>query len=251
MNDGRTIYGVQPVLEALRSGKTDRVYIARDGGPQTRRIVDAAQQAGVKVVQSSRQELDQRAGADNHQGVVADLDRSEVEFVEVETILDRADAANEPALILMLDGIQDPQNLGAILRSAYALGAHGVVIPKNRAATVTPAVIRASAGAALHVPVARVTNLKHAMDRLEGSGVWTAAAVMDGEPAHRSRLDGPLALVIGSEGNGVRPSLAQRCDLRISVPLASGFDSLNASVAAGILLYEVVRQRLDKAALGS
>ncbi len=251
MSASRIIYGVQPVLEALRSAKTDRVYIARDGGPQTRRIVDAAQQSGAKLVRVAAKELDQRAGTANHQGVVADLDRSEVEFVEVETILDRADAAGEAALVLLLDGIQDPQNLGAILRSAHALGAHGVVIPKNRAATVTPAVIRASSGAALHVPIARVTNLKHALDRLAEAGVWSAAAVMDGQPAFKARLDGPLALVIGSEGNGVKPSLAQRCDHKLTVPIARDFDSLNASVAAGILLYEVVRQRLDKPALGS
>ncbi len=247
MSESKSIYGVQPVLEALRGGQADRIYMARDAGPQTHRIVDAAKRADVKVLRVSQQELTQRAGVDNHQGVVADLDRSEIPNVEVEEMLDRADAAGEPALILLLDGIQDPQNLGAILRSAHAMGAHGVVIPKNRAATVTPAVVRASAGAALHIPVATVTNLKHALDRLKACDVWTAAAVMDGVPAYKARLDGPLAIVIGGEGTGVRPTLSERCDHKISVPLVRGFDSLNASVAAGVLLYEAVRQRLDNA----
>lgn len=241
----RPIYGVQPVLEALRSGQVERIFVAREAGGKTKRIVDAAQSVGVSVIRMSRRELDQRARTEKHQGVVAELDRDAAPEADVDSILDRAEAAGEAPLLLLLDGIQDPQNLGAIIRSAYALGAHGVVIPKNRAASVTPAVIRASAGAALHVPVARVVNLKHAIERLEQRDVWTAAAVMDGDPAPRVRLDGPLALVIGSEGDGVRPSLAERCDLRVSVPLANDFDSLNASVAAGILLYEAVRQRLD------
>lgn len=245
MSGDKTVYGVQPVLEALSAGHVDRIFVARDAGGATRRIIEAAKKAGVRVVRCARAELDQRTRVDNHQGVLAEVDRTEVESVDVDAILDRAEAAGEPPLVLLLDEIQDPQNLGAILRSAHAMGAHGVVIPKNRAATVTPAVVRASAGAALHVPIARVVNLKHALDRLEARQVWTAAAVMDGDPAHRTRLDGPLALVIGGEGSGVRRTIAARCDMRLTVPLANGFDSLNASVAAGILLYEAVRQRLD------
>lgn len=240
------LHGVQPVLEALRSGqRVDRVYLARDAGEKTRRIVEAAGEAGVKLVRVERAELDRRAGTEKHQGVFAELDRNEVPTVEVDAMVDRAEAAGEAPLIVLLDGLQDPHNLGAILRTAHALGAHGVVIPKDRAVQVTATVVRASAGAALHVPVARVTNLKHALERLAARGVWSAAAVMDGQEARRARLDGPLALVVGGEGGGVRPTVAERCDLRISVRLARGFDSLNASVAAGMLLYEAVRQRLD------
>jgi 23S rRNA (guanosine2251-2'-O)-methyltransferase len=147
--------------------------------------------------------------------------------------------------VVLLDGIQDPQNLGAILRSVYALGAHGVVLPTQRAARVTAAVVRASAGAALVVPIAYVSNLKIALDRLVERGVWSAAAVMGGEPLHQAKLAGPLAIVIGGEGSGVRPSLAEKCDLRVGIPLSHGFDSLNASVAAGILLWEALRQRLS------
>lgn len=245
MSDVRAIYGVQPVLEALRTGRVQQILVAREAGAKTKRIEELAQQEGVRVIKVSRKELSQRAKVDNHQGVLAEMG-SGAEEVDLDTILDRAEAAGEEPLVLLLDGIQDPQNLGAILRSAHAMGAHGVVIPKNRAVGITPAVIRASAGAALHLPVARVVNLKHALERLEARQIWTAAAVMDGDPAFRARLDGPLGLVIGGEGEGVRRSLAERCDMRVSVPLANNFDSLNASVAAGILLYETVRQRLDK-----
>lgn len=248
MSDPRGIHGVQPVLEALRGGRgLDRIYLARDAGTKTRRIVDAAGEAGVKVLRVERQELDRRAGTEKHQGVWAELDRNQVPTADVDGILDLAEAAGEQPLVILLDGLQDPHNLGAILRTAHALGAHGVVIPKDRAVQVTATVVRASAGAALHVPVARVTNLKHAVERLAERGVWTAAAVMDGAEARKTRLDGPLGLVIGGEGGGVRPSLADRCDMKVSIRLAHGFDSLNASVATGMLLYEAVRQRLDNA----
>jgi 23S rRNA (guanosine2251-2'-O)-methyltransferase len=160
----------------------------------------------------------------------------------VSDVLEVARSRGEEPLVVLLDQIQDPQNLGALIRSTYALGGHGVVIPRDRAAQITPAVVRASAGAALHLLVARVTNLKHALSELKDAGVWSAAAVLDGEPAEKARLDGPLALVIGSEGKGVRPTVAEHCDLKVTIPLAR-FDSLNASVAGGILLYEALRQR--------
>lgn len=245
MND--VVFGVQPVLEALRAGRrVERVIMARGTGPKTRRVREAARRAGVMLVEAGREELARRARTDHHQGVVALLEPDDAGPVEVDDLVDAAEAAGEAPLIVLLDGIQDPQNLGAILRSAYVLGAHGAVLPKNRACAVTPAVIRASAGAALHLPVARVVNLKHALDRLRDRGVWSAAAVMDGAVPSSVRLDGPLALVVGSEAEGVRPTLAARCDDRVSIPMDADFDSLNVSVAAGILLYEARRQRLDK-----
>jgi 23S rRNA (guanosine2251-2'-O)-methyltransferase len=238
------IYGVQPVLEALLGGVAVRaVKVARSEGGRTQEILDAAKTAGAAVLEVSKDDLSKRTGTANHQGVLAELDPKALDSIDVDLILDRAEELGEEPLVVLLDGIQDPQNLGAILRSVYALGAHGVVLPTQRAAKVTAAVVRASAGAALAVPIAYVTNLKIAIDRLVERQVWTAAAVMDGEPAHRARLEGPLALVIGGEGQGVRPTLAEKCDLRISIPLAHGFDSLNASVAAGILLWEAQRQR--------
>jgi 23S rRNA (guanosine2251-2'-O)-methyltransferase len=243
------IYGVQPVLEALLGGASVRaVRVARAEGGRTQDILQAAKDAGVPIMDVAKDDLTRRVGSASHQGVLAELDPKVLESVDVDAIVDRAEAMGEEPLVVLLDGIQDPQNLGAILRSVYALGAHGVVLPTNRAAKVTAAVVRASAGAALIVPIAYVTNLKLAMDRLVDRGVWTAAAVMEGEPVHRAKLTGPLALVIGGEGAGVKPTLAEKCDLRVAIPLSHGFDSLNASVAAGILLWEALRQRLDSAA---
>jgi 23S rRNA (guanosine2251-2'-O)-methyltransferase len=246
MRGAKVIYGVQPVLEAIRAMKAiDRVYLARAGGGQTRRIREAANEARIPVAEVPREDLERYVGAANHQGVVALLDEAKKSEAdpEIEDVLRMAEERGEEPLLVLLDGIQDPHNLGAIIRSAHALGAHGVVIPKHRAVQVTESVVRASAGAALLVPVVKVVNLKHAMERLAENGVWLAAAVLDGEPAHTTRLDGPLGLIVGGESKGVSPTIAERCELRISIPLAQGFDSLNASVAAGILLYEVARQR--------
>jgi 23S rRNA (guanosine2251-2'-O)-methyltransferase len=245
MDDRDTfIYGVQPVLEALRAKKKiERIYIARERGAQTEKIRIEAEKQHIKVTPLSKDELSKKAGLQNHQGVIASVVLGGGEAASIAKMLDLARSRNEPPLVLLLDQIQDPQNLGALIRSAYALGAHGVVIPQDRAASVTPAVIRASAGAALHVQVARVVNLKHALRELQEAGVWSAAAVLDGDPAFEARLDGPLAIVIGSEGKGVRPTLADDCDLRVSIPLPGGLDSLNASVAGAILLYEALRQR--------
>ncbi len=241
--------GVQPVLEALQSGKqVDRLLVARAGRGATQRVRAAAKEAGVRIEDATRDELTRRWGSDHHQGVLAVVEPGLADVTEVEQMVDRADELGEPALVLVLDEVQDPQNLGAILRSAHALGAHGVVLPKNRSAQVTAAVVKASAGAALHVPVARLTNIKQALDRLQASGVWSAAAVVEGEPADEVDLSGPIALVVGSEAKGVRPSVAQRCDHRVRIPQVEGFDSLNASVAAGILLYEVQRQRRGRSA---
>lgn len=248
MSDDSQVYGVQPVLQVIRgSTPVQRVLIARAEGGQTQRIRELARKRGLKIQEVSREELDRRLPGARHQGVLALLDKSEVLAVPLTSVLEAAHAANEAPLILLLDGIQDPHNLGAIVRSAYCLGAHAVVIEKNRAAPVSAAAVRASAGAALHLPLVRVTNLKHALDELEANDVWTAAAVMNGVPAAQVRLDGPVALVIGGEAKGVRPTVAKRCDLQVSIEVSHGFDSLNASVAAGILLYEIGRQRRARA----
>ncbi|MEL6187314.1 MAG: 23S rRNA (guanosine(2251)-2'-O)-methyltransferase RlmB [Myxococcota bacterium] len=245
MTEGKSlVYGVQPVMEALRDpSQVERVHLSRQRTGATLDIERAAKSAGVRLRLVPREALERLAGGQRHQGVVAELRSGRIEPSTLEDVISRARAAPSPLLVL-LDGIQDPGNLGAILRSAYALGAHGVVVPQDRSAGLGPAAVKASAGAALHVPVAQVVNLKHALEPLTASGFWTAAAVMDGEPAPSVDLDRPLALVVGGEAKGVRPSLARRCDIRLSIPMAErGFDSLNASVAAGILLYEVGRQR--------
>ena len=250
MSDSGSLYGVQPVLQAIRGGTAiDRILIARAEGGQTQRIRELAREHSVKVVEVPREELDRRLPGGRHQGVLALLDRNEVEPVSLASVLEAVATEGVDPIIVLLDGIQDPHNLGAIIRSAYAMGAHAVVIEKNRAAPVTGAAMRASAGAALHLPLVRVTNIKHALDELEANQVWTAAAVMNGQPAYEARLDGPIALVVGGEAKGVRPSVAKRCDLQVSIPIRADFDSLNASVAAGMLLYEIRRQRAEAAHL--
>ncbi len=238
------LYGVQPVLQAIRTGAPiERILLARAEGGQTQRIRELAKKQGLKVQEVARTELDRRLPGARHQGVLALLDKSEVASVSLTSVLEDVYGQGEEPIIVLLDGIQDPHNLGAIIRSAYAMGAHAVVTEKNRAAPVTAAVVRSSAGAALALPMVRVTNLKHALDELEANEIWTAAATMDGAPAFEARLEGPIGLVIGGEAKGVRPTVAKRCDLCIGIPIQRAFDSLNASVAAGVLLYEIGRQR--------
>ncbi|NJK89050.1 MAG: 23S rRNA (guanosine(2251)-2'-O)-methyltransferase RlmB [Myxococcales bacterium] len=198
---------------------------------------------GVSVTEVSKEELDLRAKTERHQGVLAQLDASEVNTVSVTDLLYRAESAGEDPLIVLLDGIQDPMNFGAILRSAFALGAHGVIIPKNRTARISPVVVRASAGAALHVAVAEVVNLKFAVEELKSNDIWVVATAAEGDPVDAVDVSGPLGVIIGGEAKGVRPHLAAICDHRVSIPQIPDFDSLNASVAAGILLYEAQRQR--------
>ncbi len=237
------IHGIQPVLEAIRAGlPVRRIWVGRGRDGATARLVEAAERGGIELRAVSRAELDRRAGTDRHQGVLAELDGPPVDL-GIADLLARAAEAGQDPLILVLDGIEDPHNLGALIRSAWALGAHGVVIPNRRAAPVNATVHKTSAGAAAHLPVVTVSNVKYALDQLAEAGVWAAAAVMDGELAEDARLDGPLALVVGGEGSGVRRVVAERCDLRIRIGLARPFDSLNASVAGGILLHEVARQR--------
>lgn len=245
------IYGANPVREALRAKKAIRsIHVARSEGGATKKIRDEAARANVRIHETSKDELTKKVGHDEHQGIIAILDDEnrgiEGGDIDIPSMLAAAEEAGEAPLIVVVDHVTDPHNLGAILRSAWAMGAHGAVIPKDRAAQLTPAVVRASAGAALHLPLLRINNIKHALDELKEANVWAAAAVLDGDPADQVRLDGPLALVVGAEDKGVAPTVAARCDHRIRIPLVRGFDSLNASVAAGILLYEVLRQRAGR-----
>lgn len=245
------IHGVQPVLEALlEPARVERILLARERGATTQRIELVARSAGIPIKVVPREALDRMAGSGGrHQGVVAELKGEGLEVLDLEAVLDRLEGVALP-LVVLLDGIQDPGNLGAIVRSAHALGAHAVIVPQDRSASLGPSVIKSSAGAALHLPIARVVNLKHALEPLSTAGLWTAAAVMDGDPAPEVDLARPLALVVGGEAKGVRPSLARRCDLRLAIPMARDFDSLNVSVATGILLYEILRQRAASSSVG-
>lgn len=239
-----TIEGRNVVLEAFRSGRTvDRLYIL-DGcqdGPILS-IKKEARKQDTLIRYVTRERLDQLSVTGKHQGVIAVA--AAYAYGEVEDMLRLAREKNEPPFVILLDNIEDPHNLGAIIRSANLAGAHGVIIPKNRAVGLTAAVVRASAGALNYTPVAKVTNLAKTIDSLKEEGLWFVCADMNGTPMYQLDLKGPLGLVIGNEGEGVGRLIKEKCDMAAAIPMRGNIDSLNASVAAGVLAYEVVRQRL-------
>lgn len=238
------IEGRNAVLEAFRSGKTiDRLFVqdgCKDGPVQT--IVREARKHDTIIQFVKKERLDQMSETGHHQGVVAYA--AAYSYATVEEILQAAEDSGEPPFLILLDGIEDPHNLGAIIRTAHQAGAHGVIIPKRRAAGLTAAAARTSAGALNYMPVAKVTNLKKTMDDLKKEGIWFACADMAGDTMYRVNLTGPIGLVIGNEGEGVSRLVREACDMYVSIPMKGKIDSLNASVAAGILAYEVVRQRM-------
>ena len=241
-----TIEGRNAVLEAFRSGKTiDKVFVlegCQDGPIKT--ILREAKKHGTMVKFVSKDRLDNMSETKKHQGVIAYA--AAYNYATVEDILAKAEENGEPPFIFLLDGIEDPHNLGAIIRTATLAGAHGVIIPKNRAVGLTATVAKTSAGALNYTPVAKVTNLSATMKELKKQGLWFVCADMDGEVMYRQNLTGPIGLVIGNEGDGVSKLVRENCDFTASIPMKGDIDSLNASVAAGVLAYEIVRQRLQK-----
>jgi 23S rRNA (guanosine2251-2'-O)-methyltransferase len=241
----RTVYGVNPVRELLRAGGGGVAEVWLAAGGEQRRLAEIARlarEAGAKVRDAPREKLDRLAATDRHQGVVAVV--TDYRYRDLDDLLAAARDTGEPALIIALDGIEDPQNLGAIVRSAHALGAHGVVIPKDRAAGVTPAASKASAGAIEHLPVARVTNLTQALEEMKEAGLWAVATAADAsDEVGDVDLTVPTALVIGAEGTGVRPLVRRTCDRAVRIPMKGRVASLNAAASAAIVLYEVARQR--------
>lgn len=242
----RYVYGINPVLESLRAHaeRVERLFITEGqlGAKAAAEIFSRARDMGVRVERVPRERLASMAEGGVHQGVVAEL--RGFEYAELSDLLATPPTDGRPPLWVVLDGIQDPHNLGAIIRSAHALGAHGVVITKDRAVPVTGVVAKASAGAVEHCPIARVVNLSRALEEMKEAGVWIAAAdPHSSEPLWKARLDGPLAVVVGAEGAGVRPGVLEHCDFRLSIPMLGQVGSLNASVSAAILLYEAARQR--------
>ena len=239
-----TIEGRNAVLEAFRSGKTiDKLYVQKgvsDGPIQS--ILREAKKTDTIVNFVERERLDQMSEEGRHQGVIAHA--AAYEYAEVEDLLKAAEEKGEPPFLFLLDGIEDPHNLGAIIRTANLAGAHGVIIPKRRAVGLTATVATTSAGALNYTPVAKVTNLTAVMEDLKKKGMWFVCADMDGESMYRLNLKGPIGLVIGSEGSGVSRLVKETCDMVASIPMKGNIDSLNASVAAGVLAYEIVRQRL-------
>ena len=235
--------GRNAILEVLRSGRDiEKLYVAKGNVEGTiRRIVAMAAEKGVVMQEVSRQKMDSISQTKNHQGVIALV--SAHDYVEVEDILAAAKEKGEDPFILLLDGITDPHNLGAILRTAECAGVHGVVIPKRRSVGLNATVGKTSAGALEYMPVARVTNIVQTMEYLKKEGLWIACADMKGLDHFDTNMKGPLALVIGSEGDGVSRLVKEKCDFTASIPMYGKISSLNASVAAALLMYEVVRQR--------
>ena len=245
-----TIEGRNAVIEAYRSGRTiDKLFIldgCQDGPVMTIKREAKKQNTLVKYVTKER--LDQMSETGKHQGVIAYA--AAYEYAGVEDILLAAREKNEPPFLFLLDNIEDPHNLGAMIRTANLAGAHGVIIPKNRAVGLTAVVARTSAGALNYTPVAKVTNLAAAIEDLKKEGLWFVCAQMGGESMYRLKLTGPIGLVIGNEGDGVGRLVQEKCDFTASIPMKGDIDSLNASVAAGVLAYEIVRQRLGEKKIG-
>lgn len=238
------IEGRNAVLEAFRSGRSvDRVFLldgSRDGPLNT--IAREARKKDVILQYVPRERLDQMSGTGVHQGVIAQV--AAYEYATVEDMLDAARKKGEPPFLFLLDNIEDPHNLGAIIRTANLAGAHGVIIPKRRAVGLTSVVARTSAGAVNYTPVARVTNLVRTMEELKARGLWFVCGDMRGETMYQLNLTGPVCLVIGNEGEGVSRLVREKCDMAASIPMKGDIDSLNASVAAGVLAFEIVRQRM-------
>lgn len=238
-----TIEGRNAVIEALRAGKTiDKLFVqdgCHDGPILTIKREAAKKGTLIKYVEKER--LDQMSETGRHQGVIAYA--AAYAYAEVEDILQKARDKGESPFIFLLDNIEDPHNLGAIIRTANLAGAHGVIIPKNRAVGLTATVAKASAGAINYTPVAKVTNLGQTIEDLKKEGLWFVCADMDGTCMYDLDLKGPIGLVIGSEGNGVGRLVKEKCDFVAAIPMKGDIDSLNASVAAGVLAYEIVRQR--------
>lgn len=240
-----TIEGRNAVLEAFRSGKTiDKLFVL-DGcqdGP-VKSITREARKHDTIINYVTKERLDQLSETKKHQGVIAFA--AAYEYAQVEDLLGLAKEKGEPPFLILLDNIEDPHNLGAIIRTANLAGAHGVIIPKRRAVGLTATVAKTSAGALNYTPVAKVTNLSATIQELKEKGLWFVCADMDGTRMYDLDLKGPIGLVIGSEGEGVSRLVKEQCDFTASIPMKGDIDSLNASVAAGVLAYEIVRQRLN------
>ncbi|MBO5214632.1 MAG: 23S rRNA (guanosine(2251)-2'-O)-methyltransferase RlmB [Clostridia bacterium] len=238
------IIGRNAVIEAIKSGQTiDRLVAARDqkdAGAQ--RIINEAKSRGIKVFFYDKDVLDRESAGKKHQGFIAEV--TDFKYCELEDILAYAEEKGQPPFVLILDGVEDPHNLGSIIRVAECAGVHGVIIPRHRSVSVNDTVVKVSAGAASHVKVAKVTNINDAIEELKSKNVWVYAADMDGGSIYDARLTGAIAFVIGGEGQGVKRLTKQKCDGVVALPMYGKVNSLNASVAAGIVVYEYLRQNL-------
>ena len=236
------IYGRNPVMEAIVAGKTiNKIYVAK-GNKELYDLIKQAKEQKIVVVESDKQKLDRMVEGKNSQGVVASI--TDYEYYDVEDILEYAKEKNEPPFVIILDKIEDPHNLGAIIRSAQCLGVHGIIIPKRNACQVTDTVEKVAAGATSFMRVARVTNITETIKDLKDAGLWIYGLDMDGaEDVYNTKFDGPIGIVVGSEGNGISRLVLENCDFVIKIPMSGNINSLNASVSAAICMYEVVRQK--------
>lgn len=243
MENSNIICGRNPVLEALRSGREiDRLFVAHGtGGGSVTAIIAKCRAKGILIKEISPQKLDYYCGGANHQGVAVMF--ASQEYATADDMFALAETRGEKPFLIICDEIEDPHNLGAIIRTAEATGVHGVIIPERRSASLNATVAKAACGALEYVPVARVTNIANTIDALKQRGVWVFGADMDGDDYTKTDFDTPCALVIGNEGKGIGALTAKKCDAVISLPMHGKINSLNASVAAGILMYEVVRSR--------
>ena len=238
------VEGRNAVLEAFRSGRcVDKLFIldgCQDGPVRT--IAREARKKDTIINYVSKERLDQLSETKAHQGVIAQV--AAYEYATVEEILAKAEEKGEPPFLVLLDNVEDPHNLGAIIRTANLAGAHGVIIPKRRSVGLTSTVAKTSAGAINYTPVAKVTNLVRTIEELKEKGIWFVCADMGGESMYQLNLTGPIGMIVGNEGEGVSRLVREACDFTASIPMKGDIDSLNASVAAGVLSYEIVRQRL-------
>lgn len=236
------IMGRNPVAEALKSGREiNKLIIAKDAEGSIRKIIGDAKERKIPIHYVDRISIDRIADGGMHQGVAAYV--SPYAYCELEDIIERAAQKGEDLFLIILDGIEDPHNFGAIIRTANAAGAHGIVIPKRRSASITGTVVKASAGAVEYTPVARVSNIVQTIEKIKGMGIWVGAVDIAGDVYYKSNLKGKLALVIGGEGEGISRLVGESCDFKVSIPMKGEITSLNASNAAAVVMYEVYRQR--------
>lgn len=244
-DDKSLVLGRNPVIESLKAGKLiDSIYVNSEAGGSISVICRMAKEKGIVIKQVNEQKLNKMARGASHQGVIAMM--ACAEYVDVQDILDIAKKKNEPPFIIICDEIEDPHNLGAIIRTAEASGAHGVIIPKRRSASLNHTVYKTSAGAAAWVPVARVSNLSQVIDTLKENGVWIYGTDAEGEDYQNISFDGAVGLIIGSEGFGMSRLLREKCDFLLKLPMMGKVTSLNASVAGGIFMYEVLKARISQ-----
>lgn len=243
LNEG-VVAGRNPVMEALKSGANiDKIFVARgEKEGSLVRIIAIAKEKGIPVSEADKVKIEHISGIKNHQGVAAFI--TPVDYYSVEEIIDSARAKGEQPVVVIAENLSDPHNLGAIARTAEAAGVHGIIIPKNRSVGLTPAVVKASAGALMHVKVAKVSNIAQTIDKLKDLGLWIYGTAAEAENSfYETDFNGAVAFVIGNEGDGMSRLVREKCDFLISIPMCGKMSSLNASVAAALLMYEVYRQR--------